>query len=231
VVVFRYPENPEQFFIKRFQHEQDQLFLLIVDTSLRMDYGTPSKWERMMELAATFAFFSLSQKIRLKILSVSHKDSPDFRHFRELHHVFRYLIDLPPSSQGSIAQTLRRSLAFKAQHTLLLSDLFEPEVMTSFQVLRQRKHALAVIQMLSSEEQNPQWKGLCRLQSKETQQVREERLTLSHLKKYQEFLQQYQKQLKHFCHHHRIPFVYGLSHDSLEHWIEKLSQEGNFFSS
>jgi uncharacterized protein (DUF58 family) len=221
----------EQFFVKRFQHERDQLFLILIDSSLRMDYGTPSKWERLLEIAATFSFLSLSQNIRLKILTRHSHDSGDFRHFRQLPQVFRYLMDLTPSSQGNLPQALQRSLLFKAQHTLLLSDLLEPNLLPSFQTLCQRRHPLALLQILAPEEQNPPWQGLWKLQSKETQESREKRITSAHLKKYQEVLLQYQKQIQQFCKQHRIPFTWGLSQDSLEHWIEKLFKESGFFLS
>lgn len=221
----------EKFYLKRFTREKDQLLTLFIDSSSRMDYGTPSKFETCLQIAAALGYLALQQKTRVKIFTGNHPklDSPSFEGVHQIQALLRYLSELEPSPEGGIQKFLRRTRKQKPQSLVVLSDLFEPQLLQEFQRLLEQKLPLVLLQVLAPEEEHPPFLGPWKLSSKETGESREILLSPLLLQKYKAHLSHYQETLKRFCNQHRLPFLWGTSNEPLESWIARLQREGTLF--
>lgn len=165
--------------VKTFRAEEDVAVRLLIDASASLDYGNPRKIEVSRRLAAAIAYLALEDSERVQLLVAGGPDTRGLSVVGEprrgrgaLHRVLRELSHIEASGQASLPATLRAvsERGLRPGLLVVLSDFLDPgPVAAELSRLRAQGHGLALIQVLSRMELEPDFEGDLGLVDAETQ--------------------------------------------------------------
>src|SRR5438477_8941327 len=191
--------------IRLFLEEEDLHFYILLDNSLSMDFGTPSKLHFAKQLAAALGFIGLVNMDRVVIEAFNDRltqSMPAARGRRSFWRVAEFLQKLEPAGPSDLRRALR---AFSLRSSgkgivVLLSDLMDKGgYEEALRYLVARRLDIYVIQVLSQEEIDPELVGDLKLVDVEDQDVAEITVSAPLLKRYQQNLAAYRAALHAFC--------------------------------
>src|SRR5262245_18973175 len=100
----------DKLFIRLFMEEEDLHFYILLDNSLSMDFGQPTKLHYARQLAAALAFVGLVNMDRVVIQAFSDdmgQSLPAVRGRKSLWRVLDFLQKIEPASMGDLKESLR----------------------------------------------------------------------------------------------------------------------------
>lgn len=155
--------------VKTFRAEEDVALRLLVDASASLDFGNPKKIEVLRRLAAALAYLALSESERVQVLVTGDESARGLSFVGEprrgrgaLHRVLSELSHIEATGRGSLFAALRGVAERSLRPGLLvvLSDFLDPgPVAQELSRLRAQGHALALVQVLSRMELEPDFEG------------------------------------------------------------------------
>src|SRR5437764_6082347 len=155
----------DRLFIRLFQEEEDLHFYLLIDNSLSMDFGSPSKLHYARQVAAALAFIGLVNMDRVVIEAFNERltqSLPAVRGRRSLFRVLDFLHKLEPAGPSNLREALR-TFSLKSSGkgvVVLLSDMMDKGgYEDALRYLVARQFDIYVIQILSQEETDPEILG------------------------------------------------------------------------
>src|SRR5437016_13548218 len=160
--------------------EEDLHFYVLIDNSLSMDFGTPSKLHVAKQVAAALGFIGLVNMDRVMIEAFKHRltqSRPAVRGRRSLWRLMDFLQKIESAGPSDLRRALR-SFTIKCSGkgiVVLLSDLMDKggyEEALRYLVARQLD--IYVIQILSQEEIEPDVVGDLKLVRSEERRVGKE---------------------------------------------------------
>jgi uncharacterized protein (DUF58 family) len=195
----------DRLFIRLFMEEEDLHLYVLIDNSLSMDFGTPTKLHYAKQVAAALGFVGLVNLDRVVIEAFNDRlvqSMPAARGRKSLWRLLEFLDKVEPAGPSDLRQALRTfSLKCSGKGiVVLLSDLMDKggyEEALRYLVARQLD--IYVIQVLSQEEVEPEIVGDLRLTDIEDEDVAEITVTGPLLKRYKQNLAAYQAALHDFC--------------------------------
>jgi uncharacterized protein (DUF58 family) len=195
----------ERLFIRLFFEEEDLHFYILLDNSLSMDFGTPTKLHFAKQVAAALGFIGLVNMDRVVVEAFNDRlvqSMPAARGRRSLWRLMDFLQKIEPAGPSDLKKALR-SFSIKCSGkgiVVLLSDFMDKggyEEALRYLVARQLD--IYVIQVLSQEEIDPEIVGDLRLVDVEDEDVAEITVSGPLLKRYKENLAAYRAALYQFC--------------------------------
>jgi uncharacterized protein (DUF58 family) len=195
----------DRLFIRLFMEEEDLHLYILIDNSLSMDFGTPTKLHYAKQVAAALGFVGLVNLDRVVIEAFNDRlvqSMPAARGRKSLWRLLGFLDQIEPAGPSDLRQALR-TFTLKCSGkgiVVLLSDLMDKggyEEALRYLVARQLD--IYVIQVLSQEEIEPEVVGDLRLTDIEDEDVAEITVTGPLLKRYKQNLAAYQSALHDFC--------------------------------
>jgi uncharacterized protein (DUF58 family) len=164
--------------VKTFRAEEDVVVRLLVDASASLDYGNPRKIEVSRRLAAALAYLALSDSERVQVLVTGDERTRGLGAVGEprrgrgaLHRVLAELSHIEAKGRASLAAALRgvSERAPRPGLLVVLSDFLDPgPVVDELSRLRAQGHSLALVQVLSRMELEPDYQGDLGLVDSET---------------------------------------------------------------
>jgi uncharacterized protein (DUF58 family) len=155
--------------IKTFRAEEDVVVRLLIDASASLDFGNPKKIEVSRRIAAALAYLALADSERVQLLVTGGPSTRGLSSIGEprrgqgaLHRVLRELSHIEARGPASLAAALRAvsERALRPGLLVVLSDFLDPGPMTEeLSRLRAQGHALALVQVLSRMELEPDFEG------------------------------------------------------------------------
>src|SRR5271163_2914765 len=100
----------DRLFLRLFMEEEDLHFYLLLDNSLSMDFGTPTKLHYAKQLAAALGFIGLVNLDRVVIEAFNDRltqSMPALRGRRSLWRLVDFLNKLQPAGPSNMAKALR----------------------------------------------------------------------------------------------------------------------------
>jgi uncharacterized protein (DUF58 family) len=204
----------ERLFIRLFMEEEDLHFYVLIDNSLSMDFGSPTKLHYARQVAAALGFVGLVNLDRVVIEAFNDRSTqvmPALRGRRSLWRMLDFLAKIPPAGPGNLARAMRSfSLRAKGKGVVvLLSDFMDKggdEEALRYLVARQMD--FYVIQVLSQEEIEPEIVGDLKLVDVEDDDVAEITVSGPLLKRYKQNLAAYRAALNDFCVKRGIAYLF-----------------------
>jgi uncharacterized protein (DUF58 family) len=204
----------DRLFIRLFQEEEDLHFSVLIDNSLSMDFGTPTKLHYAKQVAAALGFIGLVNMDRVVIEAFNDRLTqrmPPLRGRRSLWRLLDFLGTIQAAGPSDLRQSLR---TFALQSSgkgivVLLSDLMDKagyEEALRFLVARQLD--IYVIQILSQEEIEPEIVGDLKLVDVEDDDMAEVTVSAPLLKRYKQNLAGYQAALHEFCTRRGVSYIF-----------------------
>jgi uncharacterized protein (DUF58 family) len=204
----------DKLFLKLFLEEEDLHVYTLLDTSLSMDFGDPTKLHYGKQIAAALAFIGLVNHDRVVLDSYSavlEGGLPSVRGRSQMYRVVQYLEQLKPSGASNLAVAAK---AFALKHTgkgvvVVISDFLDKHgYEEALRYLVARNLDIYVIHVLSREEVEPELVGDLRLVDAEDDDVAEITISAPLLKRYKDNLNYFVTNLKDWCTKRGIAYIF-----------------------
>jgi uncharacterized protein (DUF58 family) len=204
----------DKLFIRLFLEEEDLHFYILLDNSLSMDYGTPSKLDYARKIAAALGFVGLVNLDRVMIEVFNNhivQSLPPLRGRRSLWRMMEFLEKLEPAGPSDLALSLRTfSLKCSGKGVVvLISDFMDKggyEEALRYLVARQLD--IYVLHVLSQEEIEPPVVGDLKLVDIEDADVAEITVNAALLDRYKKNLAAYRAGLAEFCSRRGVTYLF-----------------------
>ncbi|MFQ6066415.1 MAG: DUF58 domain-containing protein [bacterium] len=207
----------DQLFVKLFIEEESLRVFLVVDQSVSMSEGNPSKIDYACSLAAALGYIALANLDEVGAATFSselEKVMPSRRGRSQAFRLFGFLERV--SCRGRTNFNLSLDEFSRSQRpagmTIIFSDLFDPHgYEEGLLALRTRGWEICLIQILEESELSPQEKGEVVLIDKETYERVDTFIDESILKIYQQRVANFLEGIEVFCQHYKIRYLRTLT--------------------
>jgi uncharacterized protein (DUF58 family) len=195
----------DRLFLRLFMEEEDLHFTILLDNSLSMGFGTPTKLHYARQVAAALGFVGLVNLDRVVIEVFNDRltqSLPPLRGRRSLWRLLDFLGKLEPAGPSDMAAALK---AFSLRSAgkgivVVLSDFMDKAgCEDALRWLVARPTDVYVIQILSKEEIEPELTGDLKLVDVEDGDVAEITASAALLARYRENLTAYRAALYDWC--------------------------------
>ena len=195
----------DRLFIRLFMEEEDLHFYILIDNSLSMDFGEPTKLHYAKQVAAALGFIGLVNLDRVMVEAFNDRltqSLPAIRGRRSLWRLLDFLDKLQPAGPSDLSKALR-TFSLKSSGkgiVVVLGDFMDKggyEEALRYLVARQLD--VYVIQVLSQEEVEPEIVGDLKLVDVEDEDAAEITVNGPLLRRYKENLAAYRASLHEFC--------------------------------
>jgi uncharacterized protein (DUF58 family) len=204
----------EKLFIRLFMEEEDLHFYVLIDNSLSMDFGNPTKLHYAKQVAAALAFIGLVNMDRVVIEAFNDRltqSLPAVRGKRSLWRVLDFLQKLAPAGPSDMKQAMR-TFSLKSSGkgiVIVLSDFMDKGgYEDALRYLVARQMDIYVIQVLSHEEIEPEIVGDLKLVDIEDEDVAEVTVSAPLLKRYKQNLAAYRAAMHEFCSRRGVSYLF-----------------------
>jgi uncharacterized protein (DUF58 family) len=204
----------DRLFLRLFMEEEDLHFYVLIDNSLSMDFGTPSKLHYAKQVAAALGFIGLVNLDRVVVEAFNDRltqTMPAIRGRRSLWRLLDFLQKVEPAGPSDLKQALKTfSLKCSGKGiVVLLSDLMDKGgYEDALRYLVARQLDIYVIQILSKEEIEPDVVGDLKLTDIEDGDVAEITVSGPLLKRYKQNLAAYRTALHEFCARRGVTYLF-----------------------
>jgi uncharacterized protein (DUF58 family) len=204
----------EKLFLKLFLEEEDLHFYTLLDTSLSMDFGDPTKLHYGKQVAAALAFIGLVNHDRVVLEPFStdlDRGMPSVRGRSQMWRVVQYLDGLQATGASDITAAAK---AFAVKHAgkgvvVVISDFLDKRgYQDALRYLLARNMDIYVIHVLSREEVEPELVGDLRLVDAEDDDIAEITVSAPLLKRYKDNLNAFVGGLKEWCTRRGITYIF-----------------------
>lgn len=157
--------------IRTYQDEAELAVYVALDVSASMDFGEPSKFAHAQRLAAALGFIGLIGHDQIGPLAIGGREPKPGRPLRgraRLRALTDWLAAQRPDGARGLAASLGRLGALRPGLFILLTDGLDPAAAEALRSVTARGHELALIQILSDIELDPDLEGDLRLLDAET---------------------------------------------------------------
>jgi uncharacterized protein (DUF58 family) len=204
----------DRLFIRLFMEEEDLHVYILVDNSLSMDFGNPTKLRYAKQIAAALGFVGLVNADRVVVEAFNDRltqSMPAARGRRSVWRLMDFLQKLEPAGPSDLKRALRTfSLKCSGKGiVILLSDFMDKGgYEEALRYLIARQLDIYVIHILSQEEIEPDVVGDLRLTDIEDDDVAEITVTGPLLKRYKQNLAAYRAALQEFCTRRGVAYLF-----------------------
>src|SRR6266436_603718 len=204
----------DKLFLRLFMEEEDLHFYVLLDNSLSMDFGSPTKLHYAKQIAAALSFIGLVNMDRVVIEAFNDRltqSMPAARGRHSLWRVMAFLQKIEPAGPSDLKQALRGfSLKCSGKGiVVLLSDMMDKGGFEdALRYLVARQLDIYVIQILSQEEIEPEVVGDLKLMDIEDEDVAEITVSGPLLKRYKQNLAAYRASIHEFCSRRGVTYLF-----------------------
>jgi uncharacterized protein (DUF58 family) len=204
----------DRLFLRLFMEEEDLHFYVLIDNSLSMDFGNPSKLHYAKQIAAALGFIGLVNLDRVVVEAFNDRLTqtlPAIRGRRSLWRLLDFLNKIEPAGPSDLKQSLR-TFSLKSSGkgiVVLLSDFMDKGgYEDALRYLVARQLDIYLIQVLSHEEIEPDVVGDLKLTDIEDGDVAEITVSGPLLKRYKQNLAAFRASLHEFCARRGVTYLF-----------------------
>ncbi len=215
----------DKLFLKLFLEEEDLHFYTLLDTSLSMDFGEPTKLHYGKQVAAALSFIGLVNHDRVMMDTFStalDRGMPSVRGRSQMWRVVGYLDALQASGQSNLTAAAK---GFAIKHSgkgivVVVSDFLDKRgYQEALRYLLARNLDIYVVHVLSREEVEPELAGDLKLVDSEDGDIAEITVSAPLLKRYKDNLNAFVGGLKQWCTQRGITYIFTTNHNPFDKLI------------
>jgi len=215
----------DKLFLKLFLEEEDLHVYTLLDTSLSMDFGDPTKLHYGKQVAAALSFIGLINHDRVMIDTFStglDRGMPSVRGRSQMYRVVQYLDALRATGSSDLTAAAK---AFAVKHpgkgiVVVVSDFLDKRGHAdALRYLLARNMDIYVIHVLAREEVEPELTGDLKLVDSEDDDFAEITVSAPLLKRYKENLNAFVGGLKDWCTKRGITYIFTTNHNPFDKLI------------
>ncbi len=222
----------DKFYIKLFYNEENLNVHFLLDASQSMLYGAPSKWSFALQFIAGTSFLALHQKDSVSVYpvfdklskSVSKVNSPG-----KYSNLVSFLEKIKPSGELGLIKAVDEFI--NREHTrgivFFISDFLadEKEIDHCLRKLAYYRHDVSLVQILSSQEENPEIYGNSILEDVENSQEMELILDDEYYTIYHEALDEHKRMVQGLSKKYNLEYSYAVSDVDFKNFIVRLMRK------
>lgn len=203
----------DKLFLKMFLEEEDLHFYALIDASMSMDFGDPTKLRYAQQLAAALGFVGLCRADRVRIETLGQprqRRSPVFRGRQSMWRMTQHLNEIEVGETATLAEGIKNFCLRNSGKGILvlITDLMDKTGYDSaLRFLLSQDMDVYVIQVLCPEEVNPEVTGDLKLVDCEDEDVAEVTISKPLLDRYQRTLAAFVDGAKEFCTRRGISYL------------------------
>ncbi|WP_435009434.1 DUF58 domain-containing protein [Tundrisphaera lichenicola] len=215
----------DKLFLKLFLEEEDLHFYTLLDTSISMDFGDPTKLHYGKQVAAALAFIGLVNHDRVMLDTFSTTLDAGMSSVRgrsQMYRIVGYLDQLKASGASDLTAAAK---AFAIKHSgkgvvVIISDFldkrgYEP----ALRYLLARNMDIYVVHVLAQEEVEPELVGDLRLVDAEDDDIAEITVSAPLLRRYKDNLNSFVGGLKEWCTKRGITYIFTTNQNPFDKLI------------
>jgi len=216
----------EKLFLKLFLEEEDLRVHTLIDTSLSMNFGTPTKLLFAKKIAAALSYIGMVHHDRVTVeafaASLEQGGPGPLRSKSQIHRLLHYLESIQPSGSSDLTNATK---AFATRNigpgvVVVVSDFLDKNgYETALRYLVARNFDVYVIHVLSQEEINPPQTGDLRLVDAEDGDFAEITITAPLLERYKHTLDAFKDGLRDWCSKRGIHYTFTTSDAPFERLV------------
>lgn len=204
----------DKLFLKLFLEEEDLHFYTLLDTSLSMDFGDPTKLQYGKQVAAALSFIGLVNHDRIVLDTFSTNLSVGLTNIRgrsQMYRVVGHLDQIQASGAGNLTAAAK---SFALKHSgkgivVVISDFLDKRgYQDALRYLLARNMDIYVIHVLSQEEVEPELTGDLRLVDSEDDEIAEITVSAPLIQRYKAQLNLFVGGLKEWCTSRGITYIF-----------------------
>jgi uncharacterized protein (DUF58 family) len=195
----------DRLFLKLFLEEEDLHFYTLIDASLSMGFGEPTKLQYAKQVAAALGFIGLVRADRIRVETIGQpamERGPVWRGRASLWRMLDYLKGIEAGGGTSLAQGIKNFCLRNSGKgvVILISDLMDKHgYADALRYLVAQQMDVYVIHVLSKEEIDPDIKGDLRLVDCEDADVAEITVSAPLLNRYKQTLAAFIDGAREYC--------------------------------
>jgi uncharacterized protein (DUF58 family) len=195
----------DKLIIKLFLEEEDLHFYALIDASMSMDFGTPTKLQYAKQLAAALGFIALVRGDRVRVETIGQpaaRRAPVYRGRASVPRLAAQLDAIEPGESASLAAGVKNFCLRNPGKgiVVLLSDLMDKTgYEAALRYFVSHEMDCYVVQLLSQEELEPEVKGDLKLVDCEDEDIAEITVSAPLLARYQQTLNAFTRGVQEFC--------------------------------
>ncbi len=226
----------DRLFLKLFFEEEDLGVYILLDQSLSMSFGDPTKLEYGKKVAAALGYIALKNLDRISIGGFSSTLMDVFPLTRGKNQVWRmidFLQSLQPDGETSLATASRYFSVRSPKRGILIciSDFFDPAgYEDAIKLLVQLNYDLYVIQVLAEEEVKPELLGHFKLLDVETEREMEVTVDREVAELYRSNLSTFCGGLRDFCVHRGAAYLNATTQVPFEQVVLRYLRQAGLIS-
>ena len=204
----------DRLFLRLFLEEEDLHVYLLIDNSMSMEFGSPTKLHYAKQVAAALGFIGLTNMDRVMVETFNDRivrSTPALRGRRSLWRLTSFLDGVDPTGPSDLTRALK-TFSMKCSGkgvVVILSDFMDKGgYEEGLRYLIARNLDVYVIQILSAEEIDPPMTGDLKLTDVEDEDEAEVTISAPLLKKYKETLAAYRGALHNFCTRRGVQYLF-----------------------
>lgn len=214
--------------VKLFRTEEDVVVRLLVDSSVSLEHGTPSKFDVARRIAAAVGYMALAGSQRAQVVAVAdgiRKLGRTAKGRGGLAALVKTLETLETGGGTDLGAAIDSTLARAGRPGMLvvISDFLDPGPVTSALArARAAGHDLALVQVLSPEELEPSFEGDWTLEDAETGAVVDVTMDGAALEAYMLRLTGLCEELRVFSRKHGAAYVRTRTDEGLDAVVRRI---------
>ncbi len=221
----------ERLFLRVFEAEENITVTVLIDCSASMQHGTPSKAELATTLAAALAYIALKCEDSVVVGALTDR-LVSFRRAgsgkNSVWSIGDYLSHMPTSGSTDLNRALYDlgRIAPGPGLTIIISDFLAPGgYQTGVRAVRQLRQEVALLQILSPDELDPDIQGEWRLRDSEGSGHVEVSVSVGVLQAYRERLAAFTSELAAFAHSNMASYTSISSDTSIIDVVQRLLRQ------
>jgi uncharacterized protein (DUF58 family) len=204
----------DRLFLKTFVEEENIFIHILLDSSVSMTFGSPSKLEYGKRVAAVLGYIGLVGLDMVTVSSFAEDVTGQIRPLRGKDRIFTlldFLENIQPSQQTRMDASLQRYVLkmSRAGVAIVISDFLVPQAgyEAGLKALMYKNFDVNVIHVMSEDELHPLLSGELKLRDAETGETKEITVTDRVLEEYQKRLGRFCEDLNQFCARNNITYL------------------------
>lgn len=204
----------DKLFLKLFLEEEDLHFYTLLDTSLSMDFGDPTKLQYGKQVAAALSFIGLVNHDRIVLDTFSSNLSVGLTNIRGRSQMYRVVGHLDQIQASGASNLTAAAKTFALKHSgkgivVVISDFLDKRgYQDALRYLLARNMDIYVIHVLSQEEVEPELTGDLRLVDSEDDEIAEITVSAPLIQRYKAQLNLFVSGLKEWCTSRGITYIF-----------------------
>ena len=198
----------DRLILRLFEEETDLPVYIFLDVSRSMDFGAPSKFDFARKVAAALAYIGLINHDRVSIVAFSDgvvREMPARRGKNQVWRALHFLERIEAGGGTSLQSALRSFFGARRTRglTVVISDFLDREGFErSFQVIRQFRHDVFAVHVMSPDEIDPVLADEVLLVDSEEGDAARVHVTHDLVKAYHDTFLRYCAEIEAFCRSH-----------------------------